>query len=422
MNKSKKTKKIYYAWAKFDEKEKAAVRKALDDGRLGPGKYCKEFEDKIAKIFEKTYGVSTSSGSAANLIALEVFNFPKGGEIITPVLTFTTTVAPIVQKGLVPVFVDVELGSNLMDLKYVDGAISDKTVAIMVPELIGNLIDMRALRKIADKHHLVIIDDSCDTLGGKIHGHSSGYWSDASTTSFFASHIITAAGTGGMVCVNKSWQRERALVFRDWGRVGDDSEEFEKRFNFALDGIPYDVKFSYAEIGYNLKLNEISAAFGVVQLDKLKDFSERRKKNFNLLYKFFKDYEEYFILPKWHKEADVNWLAFPMTIRDNSVFSRYDLLKFLEENLIQTRVLFSGNILRHPAYKNIAHRRASKFDNADKIMEDGFLIGAHQAMDEKDVSRMKEVFSKFLKDFRKGKIKKVVTSRKKVGDIEGYIH
>ncbi|MCH7902644.1 aminotransferase class I/II-fold pyridoxal phosphate-dependent enzyme, partial [archaeon] len=359
----------------LDEKEKTAVRKALDDGRLGPGKYCKEFEQKIAKIFEKNYGISTNSGSSANLIALELFNFPKGSEIITPATTFATTVAPIVQTGFIPVFVDVELGSNLMDLNYIEGAISDKTVAVMVPELIGNLIDMKVLRKIADEHNLVIIDDSCDTLGGKIHRHSTGFWSDASTTSFFASHIITAAGTGGMVTVNKGWQRERALVFRDWGRVGDDSEEFEKRFNFAMDGIPYDVKFSYAEIGYNLKLNEISAAFGIAQLEKLIEFTKKRKENFDALYKFFKGLEAYFILPKWHKAADVNWLAFPLTIRDNRAFNRYDLLKFLEDNQIQTRVLFSGNILRHPAYKNITHRRASRLDNADKIMEDSFWIG-----------------------------------------------
>lgn len=419
MKNSDENKKIYYAWAQVEEEEKKAVRDALDAGRLGPGKYCKEFEGKVANLFEKDYGIATNSGSSANLIVLEIFNFPKGSEVITPATTFATTVAPIIQKGLVPVFVDVELGSNLMDLKQVEKAISVKTVAIMVPELIGNLIDMKALRKIADKHALVIIDDSCDTLGGSIYGHSTGYWSDASTTSFFASHIITAAGTGGMVMVKKGWQRERALVFRDWGRVGDDSEEFLKRFNFALDGIPYDVKFSYAEIGYNLKLNEISAAYGIAQLKKLSAFAKKRKENFNSLYTFFKKHEDHFILPKWHKKADVNWLAFPLTIRDSKKFSRYELLQFLEERQIQTRVLFSGNILRHPAYKNITHRVISRLDNSDKIMEDGFLIGAHQSMDESDLDRIKRVFTDFLKE---GKNKKKVIPKKDTVDIEGYFH
>ena len=417
----KKPKKIYYAWSEPGKEEKAAVLKALDDKRLGPGKYCKEFEDKVSIIFEKKFGVSVNSGSSANLVAFGMFNFPKESEVITPATTFATTVAPIIQQGLIPVFVDVELGSNLIRLDEVEQAISEKTVAIMVPQLIGNLVDMKELHRIADKNNLYIIDDSCDTIGGKIHGHSTGYWSDASTTSFFASHIITAGGMGGMISINKIWQKEKGLVLRDWGRVGDDSEEFEKRFNFALDGIPYDVKFSYAELGYNLKMNEMAAAYGLAQLKKLDMFISKRKKNFNSLYKFFKNYEDYFILPKWHPKAEVNWLAFPLTVRDNSLFTRYELLKFLEENQIQTRVLFSGNVLRHPALKNVPHRRASKFENGDKIMEDSFLVGCHYYIDEYDLDRMKEVFKKFLKNSKKSR-KIAVVSKRVAEDVEGYLH
>lgn len=420
---SEKPKKIYYAWAEPGEDEKTAVMQALDDKRLGPGKYCREFEEKVSRVFEKKFGVSVNSGSSANLIALGMFAFPKGSEVITPATTFATTVAPIVQHGLIPVFVDVELGSNLMKLDEVEAAISDKTVAIMVPELIGNLIDMKELRKIADAHNLYIIDDSCDTIGGTIYGHSTGYWSDATTTSFFASHIITAGGMGGMISVNKIWQREKGLVLRDWGRVGDDSEAFEKRFNFALDGIPYDVKFAYAELGYNMKMNEMAAAYGLAQLKKLEIFAKKRKENFNSLYKFFKDYEDFFILPKSHPKADVNWLAFPLTIRDNTKFSRYDLLKYLEENEIQTRVLFSGNALRHPALRNVPHRRASKFENGDKIMEDGFLVGCHYFVEKEDIARMKEVFKSFIEDL--GKVR-VTTPKKQLvsstDDVEGYFH
>lgn len=412
-------KKIYYAWSEPGEDEKAAVMQALNDKRLGPGKYCREFEDKVSSVFEKKYGVSVNSGSSANMIALGIFGFPKGSEVITPATTFATTVAPIVQHGLIPVFVDVELGSNLMKLDEVEKAVSDKTVAIMVPELIGNLIDMKELRRIADDHNLYIIDDSCDTLGGKIYGHSTGYWSDATTTSFFASHIITAGGMGGMVSVNKGWQRERGLMLRDWGRVGDDSEDFEKRFNFALDGIPYDVKFSYAELGYNMKMNEMAAAYGLAQFKKLETFTKKRKENFNSLYEFFTDYEDYFILPKWHPKAEVNWLAFPLTIRDNSIFTRYEILKFLEENQIQTRVLFSGNALRHPALRNVQHRRASKFENGDKIMEDGFLVGCHYYVEKEDLARMKEVFKTFFKNLKNSKSgQKAATT----SDTEGYFH
>ncbi len=424
MASSEKPKKIYYAWAEPGEEEKAAVMQALDDKRLGPGKYCREFEDKVSTVFEKRYGISVNSGSSANMIALSMFGFPKGSEVITPATTFATTVAPIIQQGLIPVFVDVHLGSNLIKFSEIEAAISDKTVAIMVPELIGNLVDMQELRRIADAHNLYIIDDSCDTIGGKIHGHSTGYWSDVTTTSFFASHIITAGGMGGMVSVNKIWQKERGHVFRDWGRVGDDSEAFEKRFNFALDGIPYDVKFAYAELGYNMKMNEMAAAYGLAQLKKLEGFAKKRRDNFDSLYKFFSDYEEFFILPKEHPKAEVNWLAFPLTLRDNSVFKRYDILKYLEENEIQTRVLFSGNALRHPAMRNVAHRRASKFENGDKIMEDGFLVGCHAYVEKEDLARMKEVFATFLKNYRGGskQVRKEAPSEILTDDVEGYFH
>ncbi|MEK7089939.1 MAG: aminotransferase class I/II-fold pyridoxal phosphate-dependent enzyme, partial [Patescibacteria group bacterium] len=330
----------------FGVNEKRAVAKVLDKGWLTLGETAKNFEDKVANIFGKKYGLFVNSGSSANLLALEAMHFPKGTEVITPACTFNTTVAPIVQAGLTPVFVDVNLGTYQIDVAEMKKALSKKTVAVMAPHLIGNFIDLSAVRAFCKKNKLVFIEDSCDTIGGKFNGRPSGAFSDVTTTSFYASHLITTGGAGGMVMTNDKKLRERARLFRDWGRgISKHDESIRSRLStFKISGKPYDSAFVFVERGYNFKPTEMQAAFGLEQLNRLSGFTSLRRENFKRLHSFFKDFEKYFILPKEMPKTYTNWLAFPLTIREGAPFSRNTLVTYLEDHKIQTRPLFSGDI------------------------------------------------------------------------------
>lgn len=383
----------------FGEEEIQAVVNALRKGWITPGKLTQEFENKIAKFFGKKFGLFVNSGSSANLLALEIMEFPKGAEIITPACNFNTTVSPIVQLGLTPVFVDVKAGEYTIDAGVLEKALSKKTVAVMAPNLIGNFVDLPKIRNFCKKHKLVFIEDSCDTIGGLFHGKPSGNWSDITTTSFYASHIITTAGAGGMLMLNDKKLREKARVFRDWGRgISRHDEKIRSRLaTFKIDGKPYDSAFVFVERGYNFKPTELQAAFGLKQLDRLDSFVYTRGKNFKTLYKFFKQFEKYFILPESMPDSMTNWLAFPLTIRESAPFKRNNLVRYLEDRKIQTRPLFSGNILKHPAYKKIKHRKIGNLKESQLIMEQSFLIGAHHGLTDKMVDYMLEIFSSFLK-------------------------
>lgn len=394
-------KKVLYAKAVYGEEEKQAVLKSMDNGWLASGVLVKQFEDAIAKLFGKKYGIAVNSGSSANLLALGSLQLPKGSEIITPAMTFSTTVAPIVQNGYVPVFVDCILGRNTIDETLVEKAIRKKTKAIMVPHLIGSVVDVRVLKKIARKYNLVIIEDSCDTLAPSIDGRQSAFYSDVTTTSFYGSHIITALGIGGMVLTDREDIRNGVTTKRDWGRVGNDSEAFESRFDFKIDNISYDGKFLYGELGYNMKLNEAAAAFGLEQLKKLPQFLQIRERNFTLLKKYFAQYEKWFHIPYLLENAQTNWLAFPLTIKETAPFTRYAFLEHLEKHGIQTRVMFSGNITRHPIYKNIKYRIASTLINSDIIMASGFLLGCHQGLGIEDIKFITKVSEKFFIKYKK---------------------
>ncbi len=258
---------------------------------------------------------------------------------------------------------------------------------------------MPRLRKIADKHNLILIDDSCDTFAPYFNKKTAASFSDLTTTSFYGSHIITALGFGGMILTDLEEQRDRMLTLRDWGRVGNDKEAFEKRFNFSIDNIPYDAKFLYSELGYNLKMNEAAAAFGLEQLKRLDGFLKKRTYNFKKLSRFFSKYKKWFVLPYLLKGAETNWLAFPLTIRKNSPFSRYDFLKHLESKGIQTRVLFSGNIVRHPVYKNVRLRTSGSLKNADTIMASALLLGCHQALTEEDLGYVFKTSEEFFEKY-----------------------
>ena len=379
-------KKVWYAPNKheaYGEEEIKAVEACLRDGWLaGFGPKSIEFEKRIAKMFGKKLGVFVNSGSSACLLALASIDLQKGSKVITPACTFSTTLAPIIQLGLEPVFVDVGLNDYVADLQQVKDAISNDVKAIMLPNLIGNKPDWKALREILvdlGREDIILIEDSADTI-------TCTEESDISTTSFYASHVITAGGAGGMVMFNNEKFRNRALQYRDWGRIGDDSEIMDDRFNHKVDGIPYDHKFLYGVLGYNFKSSEMNAAFGLVQLKRFEQFEGIRRANFERYLENLKDVEE-IILPD--DSIKPNWLAVPLQTED-----RLGLLTFLEDSNIQTRVTFAGNVTRHPIYREYLQ----EFENSDLIMKNGFLLGAHHGMTIDDVDyvcdKIKEYFNK----------------------------
>lgn len=399
---------VSYAAAVYGKEEVRAVLDVLKNpSKIVAGPRVKEFEKRVAKLFGKKYGVMVNSGSSANLTALEALRLPEGSEVITPALTFSTTLAPIIQKHLTPVFADVELGTYIINPSQVDSLVTKKTKALMIPSLIGNIPDMDKLSAIAKKHGLYIIEDSCDTIGSAFGGKSTGVYTDISTTSFYASHIMTAAGGGGMVMFHNPALARRALVASNWGREStlfgtyEKSEEIKKRFAGVLDGEPYDAKFLFTEIGYNFQPTELQGAFGLVQLSRLPVSARIRRNNFNALYKFFKKYENFFILPKSNEKAKVNWLAFPLTLKKDAGFTRFDITKYLEEHGIQTRPIFTGNVLKQPAFNNLPNKRVSAggYPNTDYIMKNGFLIGCHHGLKYEQIQYMLGMFDAFLKKY-----------------------
>ena len=397
---SKDNLRVPYALSVHDEKENKRVLAVLNEHRTNTGRETYEFEDRSKKYFGKKFATMVNSGSSANLLAFELLNLPEGSEVITPLLTFSTTVSPLLKKGLVPVFADVEEGTYVINVDQVESLITKKTRALMIPLLLGNVPDMARLAKIAKKHKLYFVEDSCDTYGAKFDHKPTGAYSDITTTSFFGSHIITGAGNGGMILLDNARWHIRAKVLRGWGRnssIFQESEDINKRFAVKLGKIPYDAKFVFSEIGYNFLAPEITAAFANAQLDKLPKFRKTRIHNFSYLRNFFEKYQDFFVLPKQRDDVDTQWLAFPLTIRHGAPFTRLDIVRFLEKNNIQTRPIFTGNILKQPGFKNIPHRMAAnKCPVTNGIMENGFIVGCHHGMNDEHLKKLKRVFSTFL--------------------------
>ena len=375
--------KIWYAPNKkeaYGDLEIQAVIDCLNDGWLaGFGPRTVEFEEKVSALFSKKYGLFVNSGSSAILLGLNALNLEKGDEVITPACTFSTTLAPIIQCGLKPVFCDVEIGTYVPTAEQVCEKITEKTKVILLPNLIGSKPDWSKIREKAGPN-IVLFEDSADTI-------TLTPETDIAITSFYSSHLITAAGSGGMVMFNDEKHLKRATMFRDWGRIGDNSEDVKTRFEFSIDGIPYDYKFLYGAVGYNMKSSELNAAFGLVQIDRLEEIREKRITMFNRYLENLKDLQDKLVLPINTFNSD--WLAIPfMTPR------RLELLTYLEENNIQTRVCFAGNVTRHPVYREYLE----VFPNSDRIMAEGFLLGAHHGMVIEDVdyvcSKIREFFAK----------------------------
>jgi len=393
--------KVYYAQPKYGEEEIAAVVQSLQNPlALVHGPCTARMEQEVAKLFGKSYGVMVNSASSANTLAVAILDLPHESEVLTPAVTFSTTVAPLVLHGLIPTFIDVELDTLNINVDNIERMITPATRAMMIPNLIGNIPDWAALRSIADRHNLLVIEDSADTVGSTFEGVPTGRLTDISTTSFYATHVITCAGSGGMICMNNPDLETRTRIMSGWGRSSarfQESERIEDRFDIVIDDIPYDRNFVFESIGHTFLPLELMAAFGLVQLSKLPDFGQRRRENFQQLRDFFLTYEEWFILPRQLKMVDTLWLAFPLIVRDNAPFSRRDLQIYFEEQGIQTRVVFTGNILRQPAFKSIKHRAdAAGYPNADYIMRGGILIGCHQSMEEEHVEYIKDAFRHFV--------------------------
>jgi CDP-6-deoxy-D-xylo-4-hexulose-3-dehydrase len=396
----KKFEQISYAKTVYGKEEIDAVVKCLSESTQ-MGNYSRKFEKKIAVLFNKKHCLYVNSGSSALYIGVEAFEFPQGSEVITPALTFSTSVGCIVKNNLVPVFVDVEPLTYCIDVSQIESQITNKTVAILAPNLMGNLCDWPQIRAIADKYNLIVIEDSADTLGATINNKSSGFYSDMSITSFYGSHIINCAGNGGALAINDDKVMERAKLLRSWGRSSslfdEQSEKIENRFNVKLDGIDYDAKFVFEKIGYNLEGNEVGAAFGLAQLEKLNNNIKIRQKNFIRQFDFFLKYPDYFINPTETSNCHTAWLAYPLLIKKEAPFSRKEFQIYLEKQDIQTRVVFTGNIMRQPMSKDLNFKVIDGgCPNADEVMKYGVLLPVHHGLTEEMFERLHSTIQEFI--------------------------
>ena len=393
--------KITYGKNVYDNTEIRAVVDQLKK-TTQMGNSVKKFENKIAKYFSKKFGLMVNSGSSAILLALKVLNLKPKDEVIVPCLNFGTAISSLMHMDLVPILVDIDVETLQINIDEIEKKITKKTKAIMIPNLIGNIPDWKKINRIARKYKLKLIEDSADTLGAKIGKFSTGSYCDMSITSFYGSHVISCAGNGGMLLTNDVNYYSKAKVLRSWGRLSTlikDSENIHKRLDIKLKGVEYDKKFVFSEAGYNFEPSEIGASFGLIQLKKFRNFSKKRNDNFNYHKNFFAKWNDYFVTPKILKNVKTNFLAYPLIIKNSKFINRKKFQIFLEKNDIQTRPIFSGNILRHPAFKTLISKRnkLDSFPNADFIMKNGLLIGCHQGLDKSKLNYIHKIILKFIK-------------------------
>ena len=397
--------RVPYGSTVHGDEEIAAVVNVLNT-TTQMSKNVLSFEEKIAESFNKKNGVMVNSGSSALYVLIEALNLPKGSEVITPALTFATTVGCLVKNDLIPHFVDVGVDTYCIDVEQLEEAINEKTSAIIAPDLMGNICEWEKIQEIVSRKNknIKIICDSADTLGASLFSKSTGSYCDAAITSFYGSHVINGAGNGGMLVTDSEEVSNKAKLLRSWGRSSSlfsESEAIENRFNVHLDGIQYDAKFVFEEIGYQLEPSEISAAFALVQLNKLDQNIKSRQINFEKHTEFFKQYDKFFVLPKQNPNAETGWLAYPMIVKDDAPFNRTDLQIFLEKRNIQTRVVFTGNILRQPGYKDIdCIGKADDFTNADNVMRGGILLALHHGLTDEMIDHVHSSCALFLEELQ----------------------
>jgi CDP-6-deoxy-D-xylo-4-hexulose-3-dehydrase len=396
---------IHFAGRVFDERELVNLVDASLDFWLTTGRYADDFEHKFARLFGLRHALLVNSGSSANLVALSCLTSRKlgkrrlrpGDEVITVASSFPTTVNPIVQNGLVPVFVDVDIPTYNIDAEMLEEALSDRTRAIMVAHTLGNPFDLDTVTAFAREHNLWLIEDCCDALGSTYRGRMVGTFGDLASVSFYPAHHITM-GEGGCVLTNTGRLKVLAESFRDWGRdcwcAPGKENTCGKRFDHQLGELPhgYDHKYIYSHIGYNLKLTDMQAAVGVAQLEKLEYFTRARRHNFRLLYEGLQDLQEHLILPEATAHSDPSWFGFPLALREDSPVSRDHILRFMNDRKIATRLLFAGNLLRQPAYLDVPHRRVGELKRADFVMNQVFWVGVYPGLTNESVGFMLESF------------------------------
>jgi CDP-4-dehydro-6-deoxyglucose reductase, E1 len=380
------------------------------DGWLTTGRFNEQFEKKLSSFLGIKCLLTVNSGSSANLIAFSTLTSPKlkeraiqkGDEVITVAAGFPTTVNPIIQFGAIPVFIDAKIPTYNIDESLVEEAITNKTKAIMLAHTLGNPFNVKKIKEICDKYNLWLIEDSCDALGSKFNNQNVGTFGDLATLSFYPAHHITM-GEGGAVFTNSKKLERIAESFRDWGRdcycePGKDNT-CNKRFDWQLGDLPfgYDHKYTYSHLGYNMKITDMQAACGLAQLNRLESFIRKRRENFNFLYKNIKALEEFLILPEPEKNSEPSWFGFPLTLKKNNKYNRNDLIKYLNENKIGTRLLFSGNLVKQPYMKSINFKVHGNLKNTDLIMENTFWIGLYPGLYkshlEYSVSKIKNYFT-----------------------------
>ncbi|EIF5160449.1 TPA: lipopolysaccharide biosynthesis protein RfbH [Vibrio cholerae] len=379
------------------------------DGWLTTGRFNEQFEKRLAEYIGVPYLLTTTSGSSANLLALTALTSPKlgdrqlkpGDEVITVAAGFPTTVNPTIQNGLVPVFVDVDIPTYQIKPEMIEAAVSEKTKAIMVAHTLGNTFDLTEARRVADKYNLWLIEDCCDALGSTYNGQMVGTFGDIATVSFYPAHHITM-GEGGAVFMKDKELRKLVESFRDWGRdcycpPGCDNT-CGKRFDQQLGSLPdgYDHKYTYSHLGYNLKITDMQAACGLAQMDRVEDLVQKRKDNYAYLRAGLASCEEFIILPEATENSDPSWFGFPITIRPESGIERVELLKFMDQFKIGTRLLFAGNLTRQPYFEHVNYRVVGELTNTDLIMNNTFWIGVYPGLTQEHLDFVIGKFEEFF--------------------------
>ncbi len=401
--------RVNYAGRVFDEKELVNAVEASLDFWLTEGRFSEQFAEKIAEFLEVEHVILTNSGSSANLLAFSALTsetlgnkrLKPGDEVISVAAGFPATVTPIIQYDLIPVFVDVQIPTYNIDIELLKNAITPKTRCIFIAHTLGNPFDIDSVMELAKIHDLWVIEDNCDAFGSKYNGRFTGTYGHLSTISFYPAHHITT-GEGGAIITNDPKLANLVRAFRDWGRdcycAGGENNTCGKRFSQQFGNLPfgYDHKYVYSEIGYNLKMTDMQAAIGVAQIDKLPDFCEQRKKNFQKNRSIFSKYPEFFILPEATPKSDPAWFSFIVTVKENAPFTRDELTKFLNDRMIETRNLFAGNITRQPAFINRNFRISGNLNNTDKIMDNTFFLGTYPGLTDEMFDYIENIAEQFL--------------------------
>jgi CDP-4-dehydro-6-deoxyglucose reductase, E1 len=404
--------RVPYAGRVFNEEEIVNLIDASLDFWLTEGRFSQDFSEKIADFLDVENVILTNSGSSANLLAFSALTSEKlgekrlkpGEEVISVAAGFPSTVTPIIQNNLIPVFVDVTLPTYNIDIRQLEAAINPLTRAVFIAHTLGNPFDIDAVMKLAHKHDLWVIEDNCDSFGSKYKGRYTGTFGHMATISFYPAHHITT-GEGGAVITKDEKLAAIIRSFRDWGRdcycAGGENNTCGKRFSQQFGTLPYgyDHKYVYSEIGYNLKMTDLQAAIGSAQMEKLHGFCESRKSNFNRHYRIFSKYNRFFILPEATKDSDPAWFSFIVTLKKDTPFSREELVNYLNNNLIETRNLFAGNMTRHPCFKNVKYKVQGTLTNTDYIMDHTFFLGTYPGLTEDMFSHIEKILGEFLLNY-----------------------